>query len=199
MNKLYYKVAKCAEQSFFEQTASFYNEEGRAYFNSIATKNKTAYRQSSSGFMLLDSIFCELSLDRGKIILSRNQSGRPYARGADFDFSISHSDDVCACAVCFGKSVGCDIQGLVDSSEERLVHNARYFMNENELQALSTQNACEYYTACWSKKEAYLKASGLGNDVELALLDTSDAEFEQKRLVVDEKIYYLTICIKKYD
>lgn len=199
MNKLYYKAAKCAEQSFFEETAASYHKGGSAYFSSIEKKKGASLRQSKSGFMLLDAILCELGVDRSTVLLKRTESGRPYAEGSDFDFSISHSADVCACAVCFGASVGCDIQELVQAPEEKLVHNARYFMNENELQALSTHNACEYYTACWSKKEAYLKASGLGTDEDLTALEISGAEFEQKRLVVDEKIYYLTICTKKYE
>ena len=198
MNKLYFKVARCAEQSFFEQSASAYHSDSTAYFNSITAKNKTAYRQSSSGFMLFDAILCELGADRSGIIIARDENGRPYAQGADLDFSISHSGNICACAVFFGGSVGCDIQELVTSPEEKLVHNARYFMNSDELSQLKMQDVREFYTACWSKKEAYLKASGLGNDSDLTALETSDAEFTQKRLDIDKKIYFLTICTKKY-
>lgn len=81
----------------------------------------------------------------------------------DVRFNLSHSGGVALVAVALGREVGVDVERIrEDAAGERL---AERFFAPAEAAALRTiparQRAPAFF-ACWTRKEAYLKARGVG-------------------------------------
>lgn len=89
--------------------------------------------------------------------------GKPYLKGLANPpfFNLSHSADLAALAVCETTEVGVDIE------HERPVEQglARRFFSAAEadaLDAISLDQRRDAFLRCWTRKEAYLKATGMG-------------------------------------
>jgi 4'-phosphopantetheinyl transferase len=92
--------------------------------------------------------------------------GKPFVVGrppGGLCFNVAHSDDVALLAVALGREVGVDIERErleVDCSEL-----AQRFFAPEEVTALAALPAADQRPAfyrCWTRKEAYVKALGLG-------------------------------------
>lgn len=90
--------------------------------------------------------------------------GKPaLAGGDDLHFNCSHSGGLAAVAVTRGRRVGIDVEGLRPVPDALAV--ARSLFCPVELAALAAVPAAELdeaFLRCWTRKEAYLKASGEG-------------------------------------
>jgi 4'-phosphopantetheinyl transferase len=82
---------------------------------------------------------------------------------ADLRFNLSHSGDLALCAVAVGREVGIDVEAVrADRAGDDI---ARRFFAPAEvaaLAALSPALRVEAFFACWTRKEAYVKARGAG-------------------------------------
>ncbi|MFD5251589.1 4'-phosphopantetheinyl transferase family protein [Streptomyces bobili] len=95
----------------------------------------------------------------------------PYA---DVDFSVTHSGDVVGVAVCRGAAVGLDVED--DAIALDIDAAARTALGDTELSALYAGPAAGRRTAflrTWTRKEAVLKALGVGLHVPLRELEMS--------------------------
>jgi 4'-phosphopantetheinyl transferase len=105
-------------------------------------------------------------------------------------FNVAHSQDVALLAITRGPRVGTDIEQVRDTAELSLVAS-RYFshLEQTTLFALPHAEQVEAFYRIWTRKEAFLKASGeglwrpldsfsvsLGRD-DAQLLDLRDAAF----------------------
>lgn len=108
-----------------------------------------------------------LGLSPGYVPLGVRPSGKPMvvsrSRGHEIEFNLSHSGDVVLVAVARGRAVGVDLERMRRGVPlERL---AVRFFNRSEAVALrrlphAVRPAA--FFACWTRKEAFLKASGHG-------------------------------------
>jgi 4'-phosphopantetheinyl transferase len=83
--------------------------------------------------------------------------------GSRLTFNLSHSAGLALIAIAAGSSVGVDLEYLRAQSEYAEV--ARRFFSAAEvgqLNALPSDLYAEAFFRCWTKKEAYVKACGLG-------------------------------------
>lgn len=92
------------------------------------------------------------------------ERGKPSLVGRDgrLRFNVAHSDDLMLCAVTLDHEVGVDVERVRDFEYEDL---ARRFFAEDEVQALTRVPpalAREAFFACWTRKEAVIKATGEG-------------------------------------
>lgn len=104
------------------------------------------------------SEFCNISPD--KIIIKKNEFGKPFADRLPVHFNISHSGDFVVCAVS-EKEIGIDIEKIRPIRPDV----AKKFATEEELGYIGTN--LERFFDIWTLKEAYFKCigTGLGTDI----------------------------------
>jgi 4'-phosphopantetheinyl transferase len=122
-------------------------------------------RQLLAGY--LDADPAELCFDQHVFGKPRLAAPAPWLR-----FNVSHAEDIASFAVAHSREVGVDIERI---REEVLGDRAeRRFLSEREQAAIAGlpyELRLRAIFQCWTVKEAYLKASGLGLQVSMADLD----------------------------
>lgn len=102
--------------------------------------------------------------------LQYTKLGRPYFNTIrNFDFNISHSENMVVCAITDKGKIGIDIEkrksiDIIDFEDQFSGTEWKHIKDEK----------FPYYTFfdCWTKKEAILKADGRGMTLSLQLIDT---------------------------
>jgi 4'-phosphopantetheinyl transferase len=113
--------------------------------------------------------------------------GKPaLARPEDTDlrFNVSHSRGLALYAVSRGREVGVDVEGLrADFATDEIAERFFSPAERRALRAVPPELRCEAFFACWSRKEAYIKARGLGLAIPLDAFDVSLAPHEPAALL----------------
>jgi 4'-phosphopantetheinyl transferase len=112
--------------------------------------------------------------------------GKPSLAGvtADIRFNVSHSADLAMLAVVRGREVGVDVESIrVEVETDKLAE--RYFsLHEREsLRAIPNRDRVSAFFRCWTCKEAFLKAQGLGLSRSLESFDVEVNPERPARLV----------------
>jgi phosphopantetheinyl transferase len=92
--------------------------------------------------------------------------GKPFASGSPFHFNISHSHDSLVIAVSLA-DVGIDLERKRPVVTDQLAMACMSRPERAELSLMSGPAALEYFFRIWTAKEALLKASGVGLQVEM--------------------------------
>lgn len=115
------------------------------------------------------------------------ESGTPTHR---LEFNLSHSGDLALVAVAWDRPVGVDLEEW-ERDMNHLEIAERFFSpaERDTLRTLaaSTDDLVRGFFAAWSRKEAYLKASGHGVTRGLHHFDVTLAPHEPARLLADRK------------
>ncbi len=142
-----------------ERADRFHFEEHRQRF----TTARAAMRQILSGYT---------GLPAGHFAFSYGANGKPELSGgresSGIRFNLSHSADVGLLAVTRGLTVGVDVELI--NFEFAIDEIAERFFSTNEvrrLRALAPAQKTDAFFACWTRKEAYIKALGEGLSVPL--------------------------------
>jgi 4'-phosphopantetheinyl transferase len=93
----------------------------------------------------------------GKPALSIDQNCRA------LNFNLSHSNDLALYAVAWGRSVGVDIEYI--RKDFATIDIAEHFFSKDEVKSLKSAPIdlrTEAFFKCWSRKESYIKAIGMG-------------------------------------
>jgi 4'-phosphopantetheinyl transferase len=113
-----------------------------------------------------------------KLQLEYASNGKPsFRRSATQDsveFNVSHSGEIAMLAFTRGRALGVDVEYLRDNFDHEAI--ARRFFSEHEQHQLATLPQAERYQAffrCWTRKEAYIKAEGVGLSLPLHQFDVS--------------------------
>jgi 4'-phosphopantetheinyl transferase len=112
------------------------------------------------------------------IRIDYNEWGKPAMAAAPgrrgIRFNLSHSHGLAVYAITCGREVGVDVEMIrPDLVNERV---AEHFFSRAEvesLRALPIEHQVEAFFACWTRKEAYIKALGRGLTIELDSFDVS--------------------------
>ena len=87
----------------------------------------------------------------------------PSASLPDIRFNVSHSGDLMACAVASGREIGVDIERLRTIPEADAIAAMVFTPTEAAAaRAAAHGHPEEWFLRCWVRKEALLKAIGLG-------------------------------------
>jgi 4'-phosphopantetheinyl transferase len=124
---------------------------------------------------------------------SEGEHGKPVLRGAvgarGIDFNLSHSSDVALVAVA-GGPVGVDVERQAEDVEH--LDLAKRFFSADECAALQTvadvpAAVVDGFFATWTRKEAYLKATGHGITRGLRHFDVTYLPGMPARLLADRR------------
>jgi 4'-phosphopantetheinyl transferase len=120
--------------------------------------------------------YLDLSPDRAPIVT--DPSGKPRLADGDLRFNLAHSGNLTLIAVTRGCEIGVDVELLrpVDRSHEIAARNFHPVELAAVLAADDNENAAAELPAvfmrCWTRKEAVLKAVGVGLGYPLDAFDT---------------------------
>lgn len=97
----------------------------------------------------------------------------------DVEFNLSHSGDFALVAVTRGRKVGIDVELIREDIELENLARRNFSQRENqELMTLPVEQQTLGFFNCWTRKEAYIKAQGLGLSLPLDSFDVSLAPSE---------------------
>jgi len=131
-------------------------------------------------------------LDRSptEIRLGRGKHGKPFVEHpeGDLEFNVSHSGDVFLYAMTRGRVLGVDVErNKPDRDLDRLAE--RFFAPGEARRLLEEgrpEDLIENFYRCWTRKEAYLKAKGLGITMQLDAFEVTFLPEEAPRLLHTE-------------
>ena len=109
-----------------------------------------------------------------ELSFSTGESGKPSLVDKIIDFNLSHSGDYALIAIAHERRVGIDVECVRRDVEfENLAD--RYFSPKevSELMAFPPEQRATAFFNCWTRKEAYIKAHGLGLSLPLNNFDVS--------------------------
>ena len=129
-----------------------------------------------------------LGEDPAAIVFSYNELGKPYrdAQGAGerIEFNVSHSGELALYAFSTSSPVGVDIERTRSNLETEKI--ARRFFSPGEVEALLAlpkDERVQGFYNCWTRKEAFVKAKGLGFALRLSDFEVRLAPGEPAELV----------------
>src|SRR3954447_5184073 len=125
-----------------------------------------------------------LGLAPPRVRLRTGPFGKPRVAEGEPRFSLSHSHGIALYAIARGLEVGCDIE----RRDGRLAEQEgadRFFAppEADALRSLPPHQHAEGFFNCWTRKEAYVKARGLGLSLPLASFAVSLAPSEPAALL----------------
>jgi 4'-phosphopantetheinyl transferase len=119
-----------------------------------------------------------LAMDPGSVRLSYGAHGKP-ALAPETDqttlcFNVSHSDGLALYALAHGRGIGVDLERIrPDVDIERIAQRFFSLAELARLCSLPAVSRTDAFYACWTRKEAYLKARGDGLSLPLDRLEVS--------------------------
>ncbi|MCT3762239.1 4'-phosphopantetheinyl transferase superfamily protein [Elizabethkingia anophelis] len=101
--------------------------------------------------------------------LKKDENSKPYLEDYHFNFSSAHSEDLCVVCASVNNKCGVDVEVLnpLDVSVYK-----DFLHSEEQDYLLKSQNSVDDFYNIWVKKEAVIKASGLGVSKELNEVNT---------------------------
>lgn len=113
------------------------------------------------------------------IAFDHNACGKPAVRGGgDLRFSVASSGPLGLCVIAHGIDVGCDVERREPALADRATAERLFAPGERSaLAAMPPEQWLEGFFNCWTRKEAFVKALGLGMSHPLDSFEVSlDAE-----------------------
>jgi 4'-phosphopantetheinyl transferase len=110
--------------------------------------------------------------------------GKPVLESNDLCFNVSHCNGLAILAFVQQRAIGVDVENLSRDTDVRGL--AERFFSDFERQALRYLSGPELHAAffrCWTRKEAYIKATGDGLALPLDQFDVSIAEGDRDALL----------------
>ena len=136
----------------------------------------------------------DLGVAPGTLQLAEDAHGKPVLLDdPELSFNLSHSSGRALIATARGMAIGCDIEWrnpelACPKVARRLFAPVEY----DALTALPPEQWVEGFFNCWTRKEAYVKALGLGLSYPLDAFTVSVAPGEPARFTSDEKGWTMT-------
>src|SRR5882757_670692 len=128
-----------------------------------------------------------LDLPANKLQFEYDEFGKPSLipdQGLPLQFNVSHSGDLILIAIAIGRAVGVDVERIrTDLDPDSIA--ARFFSagERKILASLAGPARYQAFFTCWTRKEAYLKARGVGLSLPLDQFDVSFLPNEVPRLL----------------
>ena len=127
--------------------------------------------------------------------LKANEHGRPYIPDIGFSFSISHSGEYAALAYEDKRiDLGVDIQAHRETESTGIAES--FFAEEERVYLKQKSNPMHAFFDLWTRKEAYMKARGLGLSIPLSSFSAIEDEVGDYHLLSFDAVegYSLSLC-----
>jgi 4'-phosphopantetheinyl transferase len=102
-----------------------------------------------------------LAISAEKLVFSVGEKGKPFVAETDIQFNVSHSGDYLLVAVMRDQAIGVDVE-CVKSNKDFLAIAERFFAPSEVGAIRRDENPVAAFYRCWTRKEAFVKATGLG-------------------------------------
>ncbi len=100
--------------------------------------------------------------------------GKPCLPDSEIRFNVSHSHGMAMIAMARGREVGCDVERIdADFADENIPERFFSPYEVRSLRALPAKDQCDAFFRCWTRKEAYIKACGMGMSLALDSFDVT--------------------------
>jgi 4'-phosphopantetheinyl transferase len=124
--------------------------------------------------MLREVLGSQLGVAPEALMFTYGSHGKPSLVDSDLQFNVSHSHDAGMIAVARGREVGCDIERIEPKFADDQIPER--FFSPNEVAALRLLPKADQHRAffrIWTRKEAFIKACGLGMSLPLDSFDVT--------------------------
>lgn len=111
-----------------------------------------------------------LETDPRKLSFVTNQYGKPHLENNSYRlrFNMSHSGEITMIAVCLDAEIGIDVEAVRSIPEWADIAVSQFSVGENQsIHAEMPAHRIEAFFRCWTRKEAVIKAIGMGLSVPL--------------------------------
>lgn len=99
-----------------------------------------------------------------------NDYGKPFIPDSTLHFSLSHSKKLWCIGICNERELGVDIEELnVNIEYNEIAQN--YFSNDEQKAVNQSLNPLNEFYKLWTRKEAVLKATGIGLNTDLCQIE----------------------------
>jgi len=128
-----------------------------------------------------------LATDPGSVSFSYSKKEKPSLgplhADSDVRFNISHSGGIALFAFTRGRDIGVDVEQVRRDSDLEAIARRFFSVHEqSQLAALPAHEKAEAFFRCWTRKEAYIKATGDGLSLPLSQFDVSLAAGDKNAL-----------------
>lgn len=129
-----------------------------------------------------------LKTNPAALTFAYSEKEKPSLGGAEavagIEFNISHSGSIALLAFARQREIGVDVEQIRRDFDTAQIA-ARFFSaaEQKQLAALPEQQRADAFFLCWTRKEAYIKATGKGLSLPLHQFDVSLAPQEQDALL----------------
>jgi 4'-phosphopantetheinyl transferase len=129
-----------------------------------------------------------LTTDPGGLTFAYSKKEKPSLDAAfansGITFNISHSGGIALLAFTRGREIGVDVEQVRrDSDLEGIARRFFSTHEQSQLAALPAEEKVEAFFRCWTRKEAYIKATGDGLSLPLSQFDVSLAAGDTNALL----------------
>lgn len=109
-----------------------------------------------------------------ELTFSVNSYGKPALLNSNLEFNLSHSGDFAMVAVTSDRKIGVDLERIRPDMELENIASRNFSEIEvSELMGLPPEQRGIGFFNCWTRKEAYIKAQGVGLSLPLDSFDVS--------------------------
>lgn len=130
-----------------------------------------------------------LKISPQEIVFTTNGYGKPFVQGSNIEFNMSHSRDCVYYAIAYGFAVGIDVEFY--DREKNIFNLIKGVFSSNELEFflnLPDFALQDFFFTTWTKKEATIKAMGLGLAYPMEQVDT----------ILESRIGYIPLSESRY-
>ena len=110
-----------------------------------------------------------LELDPASVVMARGVYGKPFLSENRLQFNLSDTKDAVLIAFALGNEIGADVETMTRKVDHASI-SAYYFTPEEIVDMSSSGDAKRRFLELWTRKEAVLKASGVGIMDDLSVL-----------------------------
>lgn len=124
-----------------------------------------------------------------ELIFEENQYGKLFLKtSSNIFFNLSHSNDLTLLAFTLKNQIGIDVEFIRQNIDIESIAK-KYFSSRETLELLnvSPEKKIPAFFNCWARKEAFIKAIGLGLSYQLSKFDVDVTSFGTKQIPINIK------------